>query len=64
MSFPRRRAAGVATLTALAVTVALTACSAGTAEPATAPGASVSAGGAGSPGVVPSGTAGSALRWS
>ncbi|MGB6574462.1 MAG: hypothetical protein WBF20_22515, partial [Trebonia sp.] len=63
MSFPRRRAAGVATLTALAATVALTACSAGTAEPATAPGASVSAGGgAGSPGIVPSETAGSALR--
>ncbi|HZZ53341.1 MAG TPA: alpha/beta hydrolase, partial [Trebonia sp.] len=65
MSFPRRGAAGVATLTALAATVALTACSAGTAEPATAPGASVSAdGGAGSPAVVPPGTAGSALRWS
>ena len=65
VSFPRRGAAGVATLTALAVTVAMTACSAGTAEPATAPGASVSAGGgAGSPAVVPSGTAGSALRWS
>ncbi|MGH3270229.1 MAG: alpha/beta fold hydrolase, partial [Trebonia sp.] len=65
MSFPRRGAAGVATLTALAVTVALTACSAGTAEPATAPGSSVSAGGrAGSPAVVPSGTAGSALGWS
>ena len=61
VSFPRRGAAGVATLTALAVTVVLTACSAGTAGPATAPGAS---GGAESPGVVPSGTAGSALRWS
>jgi pimeloyl-ACP methyl ester carboxylesterase len=65
VSFPRRGAAGVATLSALAVTVALTACSAGTAEPATAPGASVGAdGGAGSPAVVPPGTAGSALRWS
>src|SRR6201986_1588344 len=65
VSFPRRGAAGVATLAALAVTVALTACSASTAEPATAPGASASAGGgAGSPAVVPSGSTGSALRWS
>src|ERR1700761_1722986 len=65
VSFPRRGAAGVATLAALAVTVALTACSASTAEPATATGASASAGGgAGSPAVVPSGSTGSALRWS
>ena len=61
--FPRRGAAGVATLAALAVTVALTACSASTAEPAAAPGASAG-GGAGSPAVVPSGSAGSELRWS
>jgi pimeloyl-ACP methyl ester carboxylesterase len=60
MPFPRRVVTRVAMLCALIVTVALTACSSGTAGPA--PDASGSAGsGTGTPAVVPA--AGTALHW-